>query len=124
MTVDIWGIYYVDPCQHTIPYPKPKLVVVVCVDAKPMGFLINSEIDVWIQIDPQKIICQAQILVSEHPSLDYDSWVDCLSLFPFEESELNRKREPVSPTAKQRILEAVRNSRTVDRKLKKKILKG
>ena len=124
MAVDVWQIYFVPHCQHTRPDPKPKLVVVVCIGARPMGFLINTNIDTWIQIDPAKLATQALILAAEHSCLKYDSHVDCLDLYPFDESELTNKRDPISPTAKASIKTAVSNSKTIVTKFKKLILNG
>lgn len=124
MAVDVWQIYFVSRCQHTRPKPKPKLVIVVCVGSRPMGFLINTNIDHWIQIDPVKLATQAIILAEEHPCLEYDSYVDCHELFPFDESELTNKRDPISPTAKASIKTAVSNSKALVTKHKKLILKG
>lgn len=70
MAVDVWQIYYVTRCQYTKPEPKPKLVRVACVDARAMGCLINTKIDKWIQIDPDKLVTQATILAAEHKCLD------------------------------------------------------
>jgi hypothetical protein len=89
-----------------------------------MGFLINTNIDKWIQIDPDKVLTQANIRAAEHKCLDYDSFVDCLELFPFDESELTNKRDPVSPAAKAAIQAAVTNSKTLVTKYKKLILKS
>jgi hypothetical protein len=123
MTVEVWRIYHVDPCQYTNPEPKPKFIIIACVDVRAWGFLINTNIDKWIKINPGRLACQAEILAEEHPCLDHDSWVDCTALFAFDEPELNQKRELVSPTAKQDILTAVANSKTLPIKLKKRILK-
>jgi hypothetical protein len=97
---------------------------VVCVAATPLGFLINTHIDHWIQIDPAKLSTQARILAAEHKCLDYDSYVDCLELFPFDESELTNKRDPVSPAAKADIQAAVTNSKALVTKFKRLILKS
>jgi hypothetical protein len=124
MAVEAWRIYYVDPCQYTIPDPKPKFVIIVITNPQPWGFLINSEIYRWIAINPENRACQAPILASEHPCLHYDSWVDCLDLKSFDEDELSNRLDLVSATAKASILEAVRNSKQLVNRFRKKILKG
>jgi hypothetical protein len=124
VAVEVWRIYFVARCQHTKPEPKSKLVVIVLVDARPMGFLINTHVDTWIQIDPAKLATQARILASEHKCLDYDSHVDCMELFPFDETELTNPRDAVSPTAKASIQAAVASSKTLINRHKKQILKS
>ncbi len=120
----IWLIYFVPNCSYTRPKAKGKLVVIVCRDDYCRGFLINSEIDAWIQINPRKVSAQALILEAEHPRcLDHDSYVDCIDLYRFEDYELTHAREEVSVNAKQAILEAVSASDTISRGSKKLIFK-
>lgn len=120
----IWRIYFIPNCSYTRPRAKDKLVVIACRDDCCRGFLINSEIDVWIQINPRKVATQALILKAEHPGcLDHDSFVDCIDLYRFEDYELTHTREEISANAKQTILEAVRASDTISRGSKKLIFK-
>ena len=89
-----------------------------------MGFLINTRIDPWIQIDAALSATQAQIRAAEHPCLDHDSFVDCHELFPFDDVELTAKRDGISSIAKQSIKEAVRSAKTLVKKQKRLILNG
>jgi hypothetical protein len=95
------------------PTPKDKLIVVACVSAQPMGFLINSSIRPWVQREAYRLAAQAQILAAEHSCLKYDSYVDCLDLYPFEEIELVNRRDIVSPAAQASIKAAVKASKTI-----------
>jgi hypothetical protein len=105
-----WWIYHAPKCPYTKPEPMPKLVVVVTRDTYARGFLINTEIDPWIAINPSSMRCQVRIRADEHPCLDYDSWVDCTDLFRFEDWELPTKRNPVSTSTHAEIIEAVRRA--------------
>lgn len=119
---ELWWIYHLRCCSYTRPEPKPKLVVIVCRDDYARGFLINSEIDVWIRISEWKLASQVPILAVDHSRcLDYNSYVDCLDLYRFEEHELTEKRQPVSMAVKQAIMTAVKVSRTIERKYKRLI---
>lgn len=80
-----------------------------------MGFFINTEIRDWIKNDPNRLVTQAHILVSEHPRLDHDSFVDCWEIIEFDESELDQPRDPVSKTAKLSIKAAVGKSKTIEK---------
>lgn len=93
-------------------------MVIVCVDTKPLGFLINSEIREWLKKDPDRLAAQANVLASEHSALNYDSFVDCWEIYEFEEAELTQARDPVSRTAKLSIKAAVAKSKTVEQKYK------
>lgn len=117
-----WFIYFVPNCSYTRPEPKDKLVVIVCRDEYPRGFLINSEIDPWIQIRPEMLAGQVPLKAAEHPCLTHDSYVDCLDLFRFDDFELTNLRDEVSENAKSSILEAVEGSKTIARRYKRLIL--
>lgn len=120
-----WWIYFVPRCSYTRPEPKDKLVVIVCRDDYPRGFLINTSVDPWIRIDPGKLASQVRITVDEHPSsLDHDSYVDCLDLYRFEDFELSQPREKVSANAKSAIIAAVGQSKTIVRRYGKLITGG
>jgi len=120
---DLWRIYHVAHCAHARPAPKAKLVVIVCRDALAMGFLINSEIDPWIQISKERMACQAPIRAEEHPGcLTYDGYVDCLELYPFEDFELTEPRDAVSENLRAAILASVRNAITIPCRYRRLIL--
>jgi hypothetical protein len=110
----IWHIYYVKNCRHAIPVPKDKLVVIVCVSIKPRGFLINTRIHPFIQNRADLLVCQAAIEAANHKCLDYDSYVDCKDLYPFEDDELLDVRDPVSSQARTEIKKAVAASKTIE----------
>lgn len=88
----IWRIYHVDNCRHAIPAPKPKYIAIVCKDTDYYGFMINTRMRKWVLKSPYRISCHAKILVSQHPVLDYDSYVDCMYLYDFTSHELNNYR--------------------------------
>ena len=119
---DIWHIYHVQNCSHVRPCPKNKYVVIVCRDLAPMGFLINSSIHKYIQNRPDLLASQAVIEESNHKCLSRDSYVDCVDLYEFEDTELVEDYGPISRQAMIRIKEAVDNSKTIEVRYKKLIL--
>lgn len=116
-----WYIYHVKNCCHVKPTPKDKFVVIVCRDLKAMGFLVNSEIRPYVQKRPNLLACQVIIEASSHKCLDYDSYVDCSNLYPFEDTELSA-RNPITKQAKEDIKKAVTNSKTIELRYQKLIL--
>jgi len=123
--IDPWRIYFVEECRQAIPRAKEKLIAIVCIPHRAMGFMISSEIDVWIQIDEERMACQAMILASEHPGcLTHDSWVNCISLLSFYDEELVNRRDPISPAAKKSIQDAAARSPAIEERYKKLILNG
>jgi hypothetical protein len=63
-------------CPFTVPKPKPKYLLLVC--AEPLIFLvINSEQRDLVKSNERWAAVQIELLVSEYPFLEYDSWVDC-----------------------------------------------
>lgn len=87
-----------------------------------MGFLINSNIHKYIQNRPDLLICQAIIEESNHKCLSRDSYVDCIDLYEFEDTELVEDCGPISKQAIAQIKEAVNNSKTIEGRYKKLIL--
>ncbi len=85
-----------------------------------MGFFINTSVNEWIK-NSGLLPTQADILASEHNTLNHNSFVDCLELYEFEETELAQVRNPVSRTAKASIKRAVGNSKTLITKHKRLI---
>ena len=118
----VWRIYHVENCSHTRPAPKDKFVAIVCRDLKLMGFLINSNVNRYIQKHPDLLACQAIIEASNHSCLGHDSYVDCVDLYSFEDAELADGRDPISKQARAKIEKAVANSKTIETRYKKLIL--
>ena len=112
-TPKLWHIYFLENCPYTHPHPKDKLLIPVCHDQNILGFLINSEIDVWIQINPLLSSSQIEISASEHSCLKYDSFVNCHELYNFDDFQLVNVRDEVSEEVKQEILKAVEESKTI-----------
>lgn len=110
----IWHVYHVAECRHAKPTPKPKFVVIVCRDSKFMGFLINTNIHLYIQKRPELLSCQAVIDKANHNFLNYDSYVDCVDLYEFEDAELISPRGIVATKVKKDILRAVAGARTIE----------
>jgi hypothetical protein len=120
--VQLWHIYFVANCRHTSPHPMDKLVVVVHIDGNAWGCLINSVVREWIRKRSDLLVCEAAILENEHACLTHDSFVDCRTLHEFSASELTADRGEISPQAKQAVLNAIRDCRTIETKYKKAIL--
>lgn len=117
-----WYIYHVQNCTHAKPLPKNKYVAIVCKDLKFMGFLINTEIRPYVKNRPHLLICQAVIEKSNHHCLSRDSYVDCTTLYPFEDSDLLERHDNISKQAKAEIQKAVTNSKTIEKRYRELIL--
>jgi len=103
----LWRIYFVKDCRHTLPDPKDKYVIATHIDGDTLGFLINSQITPWVQRRPHLLVCEAPILAQQHSILRHDSIVDCRSLYPFTDDELTVHKGMVSAQAKSDILKAI-----------------
>lgn len=106
MSVKQWEAFFVPLCRHSKP-KKNKLIIIAYLSPSPHGFFINSKINNFIKKQPALLPCEAQILVSQHNFLEYDSFVDCHEIFSFDSSELTRSRGIISVDAQQAILDAV-----------------
>ena len=118
----IWSIYHVKSCSHTKPKPKDKFVAVVCKDLKLMGFFINSKVHDYIQKRPSLLASQVGIKASDYSFLDHDSYVNCIRLYPFDDTELVDSRGAINTQTKVEIQKAVTNSKTLEKRYKKLIL--
>lgn len=119
---EIWHLYHVQNCHHVRPRPKNKYVAIVCRDLAPMGFLVNTNIHEYIQNRPELLICQAPIEEANHKCLSRNSYVDCIDLYPFKDTELIEDGGSISEQAIARIKQAVNNSKTLEGRYKKLIL--
>lgn len=119
--VALWHIYHVKNCRHAKPVPKDKFVVIVCRDTQAMGFFINKEINSYIMNRPELLACQVVIKASDHRCLNWNSYVDCNELFPFEDAELSVRNSVVKQT-RDAIKSAVNISETLEARHRKLIL--
>jgi len=118
----MWCIYHVKKSRHTKPIPKDKFVIIVCIDTNPWGFFINTGINQFIQKRPELLACQVSIKAASHECLDYDSYVDCTDLLPFEDTELTDIKDKVDQQTQSEIKKAVAKSKTLVVRHKKIIL--
>lgn len=118
----IWCIYHIENCPHTKPTPKDKFVAIVCRDLTPMGFFINTNISRYVQKRPVLRACQVYIKALDYNFLNYNSYIDCSKLLPFEDAHLVGGRWSITTKTKSEIKRAVTNSRTIERRYKKLIL--
>lgn len=119
-----WCIYHVENCSHVRPIPKNKFVAIVCRDSKFRGFLINTEINLYILERPVLLMCQIDIRVSDYRFLDHDSYINCVDLFPFEDNELLNLRCDINIMTKAEIKKAVKDSGLIEGRYEKLILSG
>jgi hypothetical protein len=118
---DIWCFFHVRNCSHTYP-PKDKFIAVVCKDSRYMGFLINSEIHPFIQKRPNLLSCQILIKSSDYWFLSHDSYLNCVELYPFDDTDLTDGRELIRDKEKKEIKRVVAKADTIERKYQKLIV--
>ena len=91
-----------------IPYNR-----LACIDTNPWCFFINTDIRKFVNNQPDLLACQVSIKAKSHKCLDYDSYVDCTDLLPFENAELTDIKDQVDEETKIAIKEAVVKSKTL-----------
>ena len=79
-----------------------------------MGFFINTDIHPFIKRNRDLLVCQVAIKASDHKCLDYDSYINCARIFPFEVVELSEIKDPISSQTKIEIQRAVALSKTIE----------
>src|SRR5688572_24229536 len=97
----VWHIYF---CPHCPEADKDKFVVVTYADEKTiLGVFINTKSSSWLQKQSLQV-CESSILASEHGVLIYDSFVDCHTVYEFNDFELTQDKGELSAQAKANIL--------------------
>lgn len=119
-------------CSFTVP-PKDKFLLLVCINPKPLFFVINSGINSFIQIKKQLLDAQIQIKGSDYNCLSHDSYLDCskvIGCIDIEEIEEqivqnpSRLKETINDETVSKILTVVTASRLIELKYKKSILES
>src|SRR2546422_11551668 len=65
-------------CTFTTP-PKHKFLLLSCVEPEPVLFAINSSVSHYISSRQHLAECQVMLYRTDHPFLEYDSFLDCTS---------------------------------------------
>ncbi|MCP4091514.1 MAG: hypothetical protein GY746_17250 [Gammaproteobacteria bacterium] len=102
---------------------KEKFHVVVCITPEILTVLINSEINSFIKGKPRLMACNTVIRCSDHPFLNYDSYIFCCDTHvgPRSSDPVIHVGE-ISEAMWPDIIEAVKASPTMSRRHKKWIL--
>lgn len=78
-------------CEFTRPRPKPKFIVLACVNPRPLVLLINTNKSEMIRSDPDLESTQVCIRAADYSFLSYDSYIDCLECFDMPQDEVERQ---------------------------------
>jgi hypothetical protein len=116
-------------CGFTRP-PKEKYLVLACPGARPLLFVINSEIPQFIECRPDLRSCQVKLNVSDYNFLDHYSFVNCSEVIELLEEEIRgqiladvgRIRGELNATTKREIIRVVQSARTISPRHKKLII--
>lgn len=71
--------------------PKPKWVVLVCVNPRPLVLLINSRVTRLYQSDPELLNCQILLEPKDQPFLVHDSYLDCAIAFEIDQERVEQE---------------------------------
>ena len=118
---NIWRIYRIKNCRYTSPR-KLKFIVIVCKDVEHMGFLINTKISPYISNRPHMLECQIALSKSDYGFLFHDSYLDCATIYAFNDDELVVGLEMVNNKTKTEIKEVVSKAKMITKRHKKMIL--
>ena len=122
-------------CPFTTP-PKNKYLVLACATPRPLLFMINTSIHRFIASRPALRRCQVALSATEYGFMEHDSFIDCAEVIDYFDraaitgqilAHVARLRGELAPSTKGRIIQAVRDARTISARHKKLItgaLKG
>ncbi|ESS72886.1 hypothetical protein MGMO_44c00360 [Methyloglobulus morosus KoM1] len=110
---------------------KPKFLVLVTTDdPEYLSFLVNSEINTYIQNRPDLLKCQVSIDAANHNFLSYDSHIACHEITTIMREEVVRAlmadpaalRGKISTDVREQIMAAVKIAKTIDKDKKNRII--
>ncbi len=113
---DVWRIYRIKNCRHTIPI-KDKFAVIVCKETDYLAFLVNREIRQFLINRPAMLACQVKLKKADYGFLFQDSYLDCAQLYDFTDSELMTGLGLVTAKTKAEIKVAVKKATTIEQYL-------
>ncbi len=116
-------------CKFTLP-PKEKRLLVVHVATEVHVLVINSTLAPFIQGQPRMLQCQVALKKTNHTFLRVDSFLDCTRTYsiPAQEierqlvTELGRIQGEIAPKDRQAVVEAIRRSTLIERRVKAVLL--
>ena len=109
-------------CPFTNP-PKEKYLALVCHGARPLLFVLNSELNSFRANRPEISTCQVVLRKAEYAFLDHDSYLDCSEVVDsFDESaiirqltgDLQRIKGTLNPATKVQIITVVKQAVTLN----------
>ena len=112
---DIWRVFWITNCVHTIP-PKNKWVVIVCIDDDCMGFFINKTINSYVLKRPVLLASQVAIKKADYGFLRQDSYIDCQLLYPYDVYDLNDGRGNLLESTISDVKKVVSDSKTLEKR--------
>jgi hypothetical protein len=110
---------------------KPKFLVLVAEDdPEYLTFIVNTDINQFIQKRPELLQCQVSIDVASHGFLDHDSHVACDKIWPIKREDVIKAlmsdplgiKGEISPDVRAQIMAAVKFAKTIDNDKKSKII--
>lgn len=110
---------------------KPKFLVLVATDdPEYLTFIVNSEINPFIQNRSSLLQCQVSIDAAGHNFLDHDSHVACHETLPIRREDVIKAlvsdpssiKGTISPDVRAQIIAAVKFAKTLDNDKKKRII--
>ena len=110
---------------------KPKFLVLVAADNPDfLTFIINSEINPFIENRPHLFQCQVKLDVNNHDFLQHDSYAACHQVWPIRKedvvqallADMSRFKGEISNDVRSLIVAAVTSAKTIDRDKKVRII--
>lgn len=110
---------------------KPKFLVLVAEDdPEYLTFIVNSEINQFVQKRPALLQCQVSIDAANHAFLDHDSHVACDKIWPIKREDVIRAlmanpagiKGKISEDVRSQILAAVKFAKTIENDKKNRII--
>lgn len=119
-------------CDFTTP-PKEKFLLLAGMNPEPLFFVINSEVNDYIQGRAELLDCQVPLKRHDHSFLPHDSWVSCEKLLhPFTVEEIERQikyrigraKGSINQATREIVRRVVKDSRLLEGREKRWVLDG
>jgi len=117
-------------CQFTTP-PKNKHMLLVCINPRPLLFMVNSQIHPYIRSKSYLKSCQVLLSVNQHFFLAHDSYADCRNVcttFSITDivtqvrADERRMKGFISEQAQEQVIAAIKFCPVLERHYKESIL--
>ncbi len=110
--------------------PKPKYVLLACLDPRPVVLVINSQVNPNVESDPARAGRHVKLSAADYAFLQHDSYLDCSKGYSIDcdtdvsgqlVCDLSRIKGELCCADRQSVVTTIRTSATIPMRIRKAI---